>query len=37
MFDALDHRYTASSALYYGDKPTFEQIMAGIKVRADRL
>jgi len=32
-----DEAYTASSALYYGDKPTFERIMAGIRSWADRL
>jgi hypothetical protein len=32
-----DQAYTAGSALYYGGKPTFEQIMAEIKSWADRL
>ena len=32
-----DHAYTTSSALYYGDRPTFEQIMAGISAWVDRL
>jgi len=32
-----DQAYTTSSALYYGDKPTFEQIMAEISAWTDRL
>jgi nucleotidyltransferase AbiEii toxin of type IV toxin-antitoxin system len=32
-----DQAYTASSALYYGDRPSFEQIMAGISAWSDRL
>ena len=32
-----DKAYAASSALYYGDKPTFEQILKAIGTWADRL
>jgi Nucleotidyl transferase AbiEii toxin, Type IV TA system len=32
-----DEAYTVSGALYYGDRPTFEQIMAEINAWADRL
>ena len=32
-----DELYTAGSALYYGDKQTFEQIIAGIGAWVDRL
>jgi hypothetical protein len=29
--------FAASSALYYGDKPTFDQVLGEIRTRADRL